>query len=297
MERRRPWSFPIAALAAIIAITAGWWALALWPVAGAAPEWLARTRAVCFGIYDDGLPDAAGWVGLIGQPIGMLAILVVGWGRALARDLGAMAAARGGRPVLALLVLALGAGLGAAMMRVTDARDAGTVSGEAVPAPSTYTRLGREAPPLSLVDQYGETRSLADLRGRPVLVTFAYAHCETACPLRVQRVLTAQATLRTGSPSKIPTVVVVTLDPWRDTPSRLPHIAESWRLPRDAYVLSGAVAEVLAVLDAWDIPRRRDERTGEVVHPSLVYVVDEEGLIVFTATGGAETLVALVTRL
>ena len=36
-------------LVAIIAITAAWWALALWPVGASAPEWLARTRSACFG--------------------------------------------------------------------------------------------------------------------------------------------------------------------------------------------------------------------------------------------------------
>ncbi|HEX7117958.1 MAG TPA: SCO family protein [Longimicrobiales bacterium] len=299
MQRRRPLGFPLAALAAILGIAAGWWALALWPVAGAAPDWLVRTRAACFGVYDDGLPDLAGWLGLIGQPIVMLAILVLGWGRALARDLRTVAGSRGGRLALALSVLALGAGLGGVIMRVTDARAAGAGVGEAAPVPSTAPQLDRRAPPLTLVDQHGDTRSLAELRGRPVLLTFAFAHCETVCPLLVRHVLQAQATLRTKAPAKVPAVVVVTLDPWRDTPSRLPHIAESWQLPSDAYVLSGAVPMVEAALDAWDLPRRRDERTGAVVHPPLVYVLDERGRIAYTATGAveAETLVELARRL
>src|SRR5688500_19433216 len=61
----------LTALAAILVITAAWWALALWPAA-AEPEWLARTRAACFGSERGGLPDAGGWVLLVGEPIGML---------------------------------------------------------------------------------------------------------------------------------------------------------------------------------------------------------------------------------
>jgi len=61
----------------LLAITIGWWALALWPVGGVPPAWLERARAVCFNTGPSGLPDASGWLLLIGQPIGMLAVLMV----------------------------------------------------------------------------------------------------------------------------------------------------------------------------------------------------------------------------
>ena len=68
------------ALVAIVAITAAWWALALWPVGSEAPEWLLRTRQVCFGSNADTLPSAAGWLLLIGQPASMIMLLVMVWG-------------------------------------------------------------------------------------------------------------------------------------------------------------------------------------------------------------------------
>jgi hypothetical protein len=39
------------------------------------------TRAVCFGAARDELPNAGGWVLLVGQPLGMLGILLTAWGR------------------------------------------------------------------------------------------------------------------------------------------------------------------------------------------------------------------------
>ncbi len=78
----RAWT-AVAALGAIVAITASWWALALWPVDSAAPEWLLRTREVCFGSTADRLPNAGGWLLLVGQPAGMIALLAVVWGREL----------------------------------------------------------------------------------------------------------------------------------------------------------------------------------------------------------------------
>lgn len=286
----------LAGLIAMFVITAAWWALALWPADGA-PAWLERTRYVCFGVAENGLPDTGGWIGLIAGPLGMLAILLVGWSSGMR---GLLRRMRSSRPVAATLAtLAIGV-----MVMVTGAavrvQQALAVPGwedidDRVP-PATYPRLDREAPPLVLVGQHGAAVDLQSLRGRPVLVTFAYAHCTTVCPVVVKHVLDAQGMLR-GTRHE-PAALVVTLDPWRDPPSRLPGMARQWGVPDDgAWILSGAVEQVEAVLDAWQVPRSRDLRTGEVTHPSLVYVIGRDGRIAYASTGGTAALVSLVERL
>ena len=292
----------LAGLTALLAITAAWWALALWPTAGAAPEWLARTRAVCFGVAGDGLPDAAGWIGLIGGPAGMLAILLVGWARGVA---GLLRRARAGGAMAGVVgLLALGAVLmlTGAGWRVREARAAAPESAASAFAladdavPSTYPRLDRDAPSLALLAHTGERFDAASLDGRPVLVTFAYAHCATICPLLVRNALRARESLA-GTAAE-PAVVVVTLDPWRDTPSRLPAMARDWEFPATgAWILGGEVAEVEAALDAWDVPRTRDESNGAVTHPALTYILDRDGRLAYATTGDTETLVALLGRI
>lgn len=278
------------------AITAAWWLLALWPVENA-PVWLERTRYVCFGVNEHGLPDGGGWIGLIAGPLGMLSILIIGWWRpftsiihkskrsfAVAATLATLAAG--------VILIATGA-----TWRVAGARvDAAELSPAATLPAENYPRLDQPAPALALVAQTGDTITLARFAGRPVLVTFAFAHCTTICPVIVKQTLDAQAMLR--GTAAYPAVLIVTLDPWRDTPSRLPALAESWQLPQaEAFVLSGAVEQVEAVLNGWNIPRTRNESTGDVSHPSLVYVVDENGRIAFASTGGSEHLAALLRRL
>jgi protein SCO1/2 len=138
--------------------------------------------------------------------------------------------------------------------------------------------------------------NLADFRGTPVLVTFAYAHCRTVCPLTVKHALRAREELL-GSRAE-PVVLIVTLDPWRDPPSRLPAMASNWGLPdRGAWVLSGSVQAVEAVLDSWNVPRSRNTTTGEVTHPFLLYIVDREGRLAYASTGGVDALVSLIRRL
>ena len=285
----------LGALLALVLITAGWWALALWPAPATPPDWLIQARLVCFNAGPNGLPDASGWLLLIGQPIGMFAVLMVIAGPSVRAGIASLRYSMAGRAALyAVPALAL-IGLGAAGVRVADAL------GSAGPAgiqelPLTYPRLDRPAPELGLADQHGTEVTLDRFWGRPVLVTFAFGHCEAICPAIVQQTLAAQRRAVQGS-GVVPAVVVITLDPWRDTPARLPHLAEQWGMGPDAHVLSGDIAQVNKILDEWQVARQRDGRTGDIGHPPLVFLLDADGRIAYAASGGVGPLSELLSRL
>lgn len=282
-------------LAAVVAITVAWWALALWPVVEA-PAWLERTRYVCFGTAPNGLPDAAGWMALLLQPSLMLATVWVIWGRSLPDALATLQQRRAGRAALRVAGIVLLLGLSAATWRVGGAvrADRHLTLDDRAALPKAYPRLDRPAPPLGLVDQHGDTVTLEAYGGEIVIVTFAFAHCETVCPAIVRDVLEARRQLAVSMPVR---AVIVTLDPWRDVPSRLPSMASQWELGTNEHALSGSVEEVESRLDAWGVPRQRDARTGDVTHPALAYIVDREGTIAYAVRGGARALVDLVGRL
>ena len=275
---------PLLALAAVAAITTAWWVAALWPLPAGVPEWVERARAVCFGNGANGLPDTAGWLALILEPAVLLAVLLAAWGRGVGAGIRGLSRSAAGRTILAALSLALLTGVGLAVWRVHVAGAA-----TAAPLPGGVVRLDRPAPALRLVSQHG-LFDLSLLRGRPVLVTFAFAHCRTVCPLVVSDALAA----RRQAPDPAPGVVVITLDPWRDTPSRLASIALQWGLDEDAWVLSGPVDEVNRTLDQWGIARSRGLRDGDIIHAPLTYLVDRRGIITHRTGGSVEALIALV---
>jgi len=295
MRRNDFW--PLAAVATLLVITAGWWALALWPLPSSAPVWIERARSVCFNTTESGLPDLSGWLLLTGQPFGMFALLVVGWGPAVRGSLRRLwAGARGRLVALATLVLVAGGGV-ATGVRVATARIPDPVLAGGLPAES-YPRLDRTLPPMmaALVDQHGRAFDSARLGGRYAMITFAFGHCRTLCPMVVH----AARTVRDGPAARRGFVlVVVTLDPWRDTPARLPALARQFGLDEDAgdLLLGGAVADVETVLDAWDIPRVRDAATGDITHPALVYLVEPDGTVAYASTGAPVQLAALAARL
>lgn len=286
-------SVAVAALWLIVLVTASWWALALWPVDATAPEWFVRTREVCFGATRDGLPDAGGWILLIGQPIGMVLFLAVVWPTDLRVGFANMMGRISGLLATGALAAGIVAGLGGVFVRVAGAGVETFSAGASRELAAGLTRINDAPPAMSLVDQRGDTITLDAFGGRPVLLTFAFAHCETICPVVVSDVIAAAARLMEEKPA----VLIVTLDPWRDTPTRLPAMAEVWRLTGDARVLSGEPEMVNRALNAWRIPRIRNERTGDVSHPSLVYVIDRNGRIAYALPGGADAIVAAVKAL
>jgi len=264
----------------IALITAAWWALALWPAGEVEPAWLARTRAACFGTVPGGLPDAGGWILLLGEPIGMLGVLLGVWGRELGRDLRRLGNDRRWRIAGAGMAVLILAGLGAAGSRVARATSPGPAQPMAVPG--TPSRLDQDASTIVLTDQSGRRTPLAGLNGKRVLVSFAFGHCTTVCPTLVHDLLAARA--RGRHPAL--RLVIVTLDPWRDTPERLPALAAQWGLATSDRILSGTVAEVEQSLDALGIARRRNETTGDIDHVGTVLLLDGRGHIVWRVDGG-----------
>lgn len=291
------------ALAFLVLVSAGWWALALWPAGDVPPAWLLRARWVCFNAGDDGLPDASGWLLLIGQPLGMLTVLLLVWGDSVRAGLRGALGSGIGRVSVSACAALLAIGLVASGVRVMDAATANPfASAGELPLPDTYPRLDRVAPSFSLVDQRGDRLTLESLRGRPALVTFAFGNCETVCPAVVKQVVAAQDELRDRAARgeiaarAVPRLLIVSLDPWRDTQGRLGHLTSHWGLGLDAHVLTGPIDEVEAVLDAWNVPRDRDAASGEITHPSLVYVLDDDGSIVYATRGGTAAVVELLGR-
>lgn len=291
----RDTTYALGALVAILVVTAGWWALALWP-AREDLEWLTRARVACFNVGSDGLPDLSGWMLLVGQPVSMLVFLWLVWPSEVVAGLGRVAGSRAGRVILATTGVLVLAGVTAAAVRVKTARAARTPPTELAGAMTAddHPRLDRAAPALDLVDQHGARVSLDTLRGRPAIVTFAFANCHDVCPLVVAQARAVREAVWAGVDASL---VIVTLDPWRDTPARLPALAANWGLKDErAYVLGGSVDEVEAALDRWNVARTRDMATGQVSHPPMTYLLDAEGRIAFVTLSGHEVLLALARR-
>jgi len=71
---------------------------------------------------------------------------------------------------------------------------------------------GIKAPDFELRDENGDTFSMRDLRGKPVIVTFLYSTCEDTCPATAQQIRGALDRAERDVP-----VVAISVDPPNDT--------------------------------------------------------------------------------
>ncbi len=70
-----------------------------------------------------------------------------------------------------------------------------------------------------LVDHNGQPRTLADFRGKVVVVFFGFTHCPDVCPTTLAEL--ARAVKQLGPDGQRVQVLMVTVDPERDTPEIL----------------------------------------------------------------------------
>lgn len=70
-----------------------------------------------------------------------------------------------------------------------------------------------------LIDHNGKTRTLADFKGKAVLLFFGYTHCPDVCLTILSELAMVQK--RLGDDAARVQVLFVTLDPARDTPEKL----------------------------------------------------------------------------
>ena len=251
------------------------------PLPSAPPEWLTAARYACFGSIESGVPAAWGFMLLVLAPASFLVAIVVLWGSELAASVRAVARLRLGQCLLAALAVALVVEATWVTAKLRTARAVASwdqgLRDRGAELPTEYPRQTAPAPELGLVDQHGRRISLASFKGRPVVLTFVFGHCQTLCPLVVETIKRAQPG---AAPSE---VLLVTLDPWRDTPSALPAIARQWEIPENFHVLSSKSADaVLSVARAYQVPFERNEKSGDIVHPGLVFLVDAEGRLAYT---------------
>lgn len=229
---------------------------------------------------DGGLPDPAGWIVLTLGPLSFLIVGLVAWPKELGKALRGTWSSGLGKALAVVLLFSIGVEAHWVRSKLATAalyENFSYKNSSSEDLPIGYPRTDRPAPDFTLVDQSGSAFRLAEHSKETILLTFAFAHCDSVCPILVRQVLDVAESFKGGV-----RVVVLTLDPWRDTPKSLPYLAQEWEFPAKAHLLSGPVADMTDVLKNYQVSSQRNEKTGDIIHPALVYVIAPGGRIAYT---------------
>jgi protein SCO1/2 len=151
----------------------------------------------------------------------------------------------------------------------------------------------------SLTDHTGSRRTLADYRGKLVVIFFGFTQCPDVCPTTLSDM--AEVKKRLGKEGDAVQVIFITVDPDRDTPQLLAQYVPGFD---SSFVgLRGNAEETTAVAKEFKVfyqkvPGRTDA-SYTIDHTAGSYVFDRNGKIrLFVRHGTAvDSLVADLKRL
>lgn len=138
--------------------------------------------------------------------------------------------------------------------------------------------LPRAAPDISFIDQFGNERSLAALRGRRVLLHAFYGTCLTVCPIVIEELRELYSDL-TPEQRRALVILSISVDPARDTTERRAELwreegaFEAWIIARPADRSIDRVAQELGI---WVFAKS----DGTVNHSADLFLIDTAGSIV-----------------
>ena len=150
-----------------------------------------------------------------------------------------------------------------------------------------------------LIDHTGKPRTMADFRGKVVVIFFGYTHCPDVCPTTLSEMKQVMQML--GKDADRLQVLFVTLDPARDTPELLSKYVPSFN-PTFLGLFGDRVATEKVAADFRIIYRVAAGKTPEsytVDHTAASLVFDPQGrLRLFINYGlGADKITPDIKRL
>jgi cytochrome oxidase Cu insertion factor (SCO1/SenC/PrrC family) len=191
--------------------------------------------------------------------------------------------------VLALLVVL-------ALLARLDVKPAPTASAE-VPAPlaiGTQLQKPRPVPSVPLINAQGKPTSLAAWHGKWVILAPSMTLCHEVCPLTTGALMELVNDVRLAGLSKQVVIAEATVDPWRDSPSRLR--AYEKLTGADFQMLTGTQSEIKRLWKFFGVyyvrvPQGKPPDIDWLTHKPETFDVQHTDAIFFIDPAGQERIV------
>lgn len=196
---------------------------------------------------------------------------------------------------LIVIVLAIAAVAGAWLARVS-------LESPAPPELSTGTRISpaREIEAFSLTSHLGQPFERQALTGHWTLMFFGFTHCPAVCPATLATLVDARRRLDQLDAGELPQIVLVSVDPERDTPATLAaYVAQ---FDPSVTGVTGSIAAIDAFAARMGVAHQKipmNDGDYMVDHSAFVLLLDPQArqAAVFTPPHSAERLAADYLRM
>lgn len=145
--------------------------------------------------------------------------------------------------------------------------------------------VGEPLPEFALRDQFGRVVTTADLKGRPVVVSFIFTRCRAPkmCPAATRRMVELSKQLKAAGVANA-ALLSVSFDPEHDTPGVLKTYADGYAADFSTHrFLTGPKGAIDDLRRQFGILAR--EADGTIVHNSITTVAGPDGRILASLRG------------
>lgn len=133
--------------------------------------------------------------------------------------------------------------------------------------------------PMALTDQHGKHWDWGSKRGQPQVVAMFYTSCQFTCPLIVDSGKAIEHALGPSERQRLG-LLLISIDPKRDTPAALMHVAKERGLDGTRWSLASPDAKAVRAAAGVLGVRYRQLANGDFNHTSGLLLLDRDGRIV-----------------
>lgn len=153
-------------------------------------------------------------------------------------------------------------------------------SGGPTLAKATLLDPARPLPPMAFTDQNGQPFGIEQLRGHWSILFFGFTFCPDVCPTTLALLAQVEKKLADLPAEQRPRIVLVSVDPRRDTPERLAQYVKSF-----SPTFTGITGEQSAVQEfalKMGVPvaiTEQPDGSYTVDHSAAIFVIDPNGAL------------------
>jgi protein SCO1 len=133
--------------------------------------------------------------------------------------------------------------------------------------------------------QNNENLKLTHFRNKIIVAAMVFTHCESACPRIVADMQRIESSLSVKELQQV-IFLLISMDPERDTPTRLSEFAEEHKLNSDWTLICSNEDATMEIANVLGVKVKKLETSG-FDHSNIIHVLDREGVIVYQLNGFA----------
>ena len=276
------------------------WVLAFVPDNNSS-KFITSAKNICFGSFENGLPDTYGWIKLIITPMIFIITVVIMWYEQFSETIKNIKEKKILKIITILFFIFFLIEVNYFYNNIIQKYEIKKYSlNKKIPLnkgseylPDNYPKTNKKIEKFEFVNQSGKIINEDSLKKKITIFTFAFTHCKTICPKLIYTLKKAHNKVKNENIQ----LIIISIDPWRETVNNLKHSVKQLKLVDNEHYLTGSIEKINDFLNKCNFISSRNENDGDIVHPGIVYILKGKNIIYTFNSPNKEWIISSINKL